>query len=124
MDNERTNEQHAEAATVEEAEALRAALADREAELLARSESERHLLDRYREALLAGEPDIDPALVTGDSLDAIDTTFAAAKEMVDRLRGELTPGVQRVSPGAPGRRVTGPATAFEKIREGLARRAS
>lgn len=104
-------------------DALEQALAEKEAELLARSESERELLTRYREVLLAGDPGVDPSLVTGETLAEIDASFIAAREVADRARGSM-PFATRVSPGAPGRRVTGPTTPFEKIREGLARRAS
>ena len=103
--------------------ALQQALAEKDAELLARSESERELLARYREVLLAGDTGVDPALVAGETLAAIDESFAKALEIADRARGTLGPGMQRVSPGAPGRRRAGPATPFEKIREGLSRRA-
>jgi hypothetical protein len=104
-------------------DALQQVLAEKDAELLARSESERELLARYREVLLAGDTGVDPSLVEGDTLATIDESFAKALEIADRARGSLGPGMQRVSPGAPGRRRAGPATPFEKIREGLSRRA-
>lgn len=103
------------------AEDLRRELADKDADLIARSETEQQLLARYREALLAGDTGVDPSLVAGDTLAAIDESFARAVEVADRARGSLGPGLQRVSPGAPGRRKTGPTTPFEKIRDGLNR---
>jgi hypothetical protein len=105
-----------------ETDDLRHALAEKDAELLARSESEREMLVRYREVLLAGDTGVDPSLVEGDNLAAIDESFARARDVADRARGSLGPGMQRVSPGAPGRRKVVPTTAFEKIREGLNRR--
>lgn len=107
----------------ESEEDLRRRLADRDAELLARSESEQVMLARYREVLVASDPDVDSELVTGDTLAEIDRTFGLAREMADRIRGNLGPGMQRISPGAPGRRPPSYTTPFEKIREGLARRA-
>ncbi|MCA9821937.1 MAG: hypothetical protein KC482_11430 [Dehalococcoidia bacterium] len=102
---------------------LQQELAEKDAELLARSESERELLARYREVLLASDTGVDPALVEGETLAAIDESFLRARETADLARGSLGPGLQRVSPGAPGRRKLGPTTPFEKIREGLSRRA-
>jgi hypothetical protein len=92
-------------------------------QLLARSESEQELLRRYREVLLAADTGVDPSLVKGETLAEIDASFAAARDVADRARGSMGPGITRVSPGSPGRRSTGPATPFEKIRDGLARRA-
>jgi hypothetical protein len=98
-------------------------LAEKEAELLARSETEHQLLARYREALLAGDRGVDPALVQGETLAEIEASFEAAREIADRARGSMGPGMRYVSPGAPGRRAGGPTTPFEKIRDGLERRA-
>lgn len=112
-----------EGTTGQTEDALRRELAERDAELLARSESEQAMLARYRDVLLASDPDVDGQLVTGDTLAEIDRTFDLAREMADRIRGNLGPGMQRISPGAPGRRPPSYTTPFEKIREGLARRA-
>jgi hypothetical protein len=103
--------------------ALQQQLAEKDAELLARSETEQQLLTRYREVLLASDAGVDPSLVAGETLAAIDVSFEAAREIADRARTPMGPGMRYVSPGAPGRRGGGPATPFEKIRDGLARRA-
>jgi hypothetical protein len=104
-------------------DAVERAEAVTEAELLARSETEQQLLARYREVLLAGDRGVDPSLVKGDTLAEIDASFETAREIADRARGSMGPGMRYVSPGAPGRRGGGPTTPFEKIRDGLARRA-
>lgn len=113
-----TGESHDAGAQASQAEAVEAA-----AELLGRSESEQQLLTRYREVLLASDVGVDPSLVKGETLAEIDTSFAAAREVADRARQAVGPGMRHVSAGAPGRRNIGPATPFEKIRDGLARRA-
>jgi hypothetical protein len=100
-----------------------AAGAGDDGQLLARSESEQELLSRYREVLLASDTGIDPSLVKGETLAEIDASFVAARDVADRARGSMGPGITRVSPGSPGRRSIGPSTPFEKIRDGLARRA-
>lgn len=89
-------------------------------EVIAQSEGERLLLDRLREALIASDPEVDPSLVGGASLVELETSFAQAKAVAERLKGiVLRQGVERISPGAPGRTIGGPRTPFEKIREGL-----
>jgi hypothetical protein len=80
----------------------------------------RALLERYRSALLASDPSIPADLVTGETADAIETSFNAARELVTRIRGELsTQAAQAIPAGAPGRVRGAPMTAFEKIRQGL-----
>lgn len=102
------------------AQELAEALAERDAELLAHTETEQVLLTRLRDALLASDPEVDPELVSGTTIAELEESFAKAKAVSERLRGIiLAPGVERVPAGAPGRTPAGPRTAFEKIREGL-----
>jgi len=88
----------------------------------AHEQATRRLLDRLRHALAASEPGLDPALVTGDTLEEVEASFAAARGLVSRVRE----AVQReaavaVPAGSPARSVAAPATSFEKIRAGLGR---
>ena len=102
---------------------LREALAKRDTQLLARMENEQELLQRLREALLASDPEVDPDLVTGDSLAELEESFAKAKAVASRLRDVILPqGATRVPAGAPGRVRIAPSTPFQKIREGLSGR--
>lgn len=82
----------------------------------------RDLVARYRAALLASDPAIEPALVAGESADEVEASFVAAQRLVagirDAVRREHTPPVPA---GAPGRAATGPHTAYDKIRAGLSR---
>jgi hypothetical protein len=102
-------------------EALRAALAARDDELAAAQESNRRAAVRLRESLLAAEPALDPELVTGETVDEIDASFAAAKTLLERVReGVKKEQSARVPAGAPGRTAgTAALTPFEKIRAGL-----
>lgn len=98
--------------------------AELRSELEAHRQSNRALLSRIREGLLASEPSVSPELVTGDTLEELEQSFAAAVALVSRVReaveAERPPAV---GGGAPGRApLFGPQSAFEKIREGLAAR--
>lgn len=106
-------------------EQLLAALGEKEEALARRAEAERALLERYRLALLATEPAIPAELVAGESAEEIEASFAAAKELAERVRrGVRAEDARRVPAGAPGRAGGGPLSAFEKIRAGLAARSS
>ena len=82
----------------------------------------RDLVARYRAALLASDPAIEPELVAGDTADEVEASFIAAQRLVagirDALRREQAPPVPA---GAPGRAAIGPHTAYDKIRAGLSR---
>ena len=97
-------------------EALQASAADAEARASAGAL-------RYREMVLAAEPDLPPDLVGGDSVDAVDESLARARQTVAQVRQRLEQQAQalRIPPGAPAR--TGPdlagLSATEKIRLGL-----
>lgn len=88
---------------------------------LAEAEKANHLLlERLRAALLASEPAIDPAMVTGDTADKIEASFAAARDLVRRLRDAVqSEAAAAVPAGAPGRTPPQPGSAFAKIRAGL-----
>ena len=80
-------------------------------------------LTRYREALLAGAPEVPSELVQGDTVTALDETFARAKGLVEQVqrRVESRAARERVPAGAPAR--GGPDLSSlspqEKIRLGL-----
>lgn len=44
---------------------------------------------RYREAMLRAEPELPPELVSGDSIDAVDVSLAAARRTVAAIRSRL-----------------------------------
>lgn len=77
-------------------------------------------LERLREALIATDATIDPALVGGENVAELDVSFARA-----RAAAEHTARTVRASEGtpigaaAPGRTPVPPRSAFEKIRKGL-----
>lgn len=106
----------------EENAALRGQLAEREAALAEALERNRDAAARLREALLAGEPALDPALVSGDSVAEVEASFAAARALLERVReGVRREQAANIPAGAPGRsRGAGAMSAFEKIRAGLA----
>ena len=77
---------------------------------------------RLREALLASEPAINPALVGGDSLEALEASFASAQAAVSRIREMLRAEMAAAIPaGNTDRRTSIPATRLEKIRCGPCR---
>ena len=82
-------------------EALRVVEGERDSLL----ETARTHAARYREALLAAAPEVPPDLVTGDTLEAIDASLAAARRTVavvqQRLNAAGSPA--RVPAGAPAR---------------------
>lgn len=74
---------------LEELEAVATAEAAQLAEARAAIEAERErtrlVLARYREAVLAAEPDLPPELVRGDSLEELDVAVAAARSAVAEI---------------------------------------
>jgi hypothetical protein len=92
------------------------------AELEASRQQERAAVERLREALLASEPALEPAMLTGETVAEVEERFAAATALIARLRDRAhAESAARVPAGAPGRTTNRPRTAFEKIREGLSR---
>lgn len=87
---------------------------------------ERDAAARYRELVVRSEPSLPPDLIAGDTVDAIDASLAAAREVAARVRShiEAQAHASRVPAGAPQR--TGPdlaaMTPDEKINYGLAQR--
>lgn len=79
------------------------------------------LLERFRAALCASEPAIDAAIVRGETLEEVETSFAEAKALVARVREQVRKEGVTVSAGAPGRVPRVPVSAFDKIRAGLTR---
>ncbi len=81
---------------------------------------------RYREQALQQAPELPEELVTGDTVEEIDTALQRARETVSNVRGRLESEAQagRVPAGAPPR--SGPdlsaMSADEKIRFGLQQR--
>lgn len=97
----------------DELDALRRQLAGRAAANAA-------ALARLREALIASDPAIDPAMVAGDSLEEIEGSFAAARAMAERIREAVRrEQATGIPAGSGGRAGALPATPFEKIRSGL-----
>jgi chromosome segregation ATPase len=104
------------AAQADEIEALRAVAAAADGRLAAAAR-------RYRDVLLAAEPELPADLIAGDSIEAVDESVARARTTVAQVRQHLEQQARelRVSPGAParaGRDLAG-LSAAEKIRLGL-----
>lgn len=100
--------------------ALHTLLAERDAALAAAGETRQVLLERLRAALLASEPALDPELVHGETLEELEASFAAARELVARIREAVRRDAPApIPPGAPGRTPPQPHTPFAKIRAGL-----
>ena len=79
-------------------------------------------IGRLRQALIASEPGLDSALVTGETVEEVEASFAAARELVRRVRESVRREAAAAVPaGSPGRVTAVPGTPFEKIRSGLGR---
>ena len=72
-----------------------------------------------REALLAAHDDLTADDLAGESAEEVRERYVAARERIAREEREARGAP--VPAGAPGRFAPEPASAFEKIREGLAR---
>lgn len=127
---EPTPEVLAELAAVAEAEAnaavaMESELAAARLALAAERLALREAVGRYRAALLAGAPEVPAELVVGETLDAVDASFAAAREAMVRIRAEVAVefGREEGFPvGAPAREDVGSGegmSAAEKIAYGL-----
>lgn len=103
-----------------ELDSLRAAVDERDLALAAHAEANRAMLDRVRSALLASEPSVLPELVTGDTLEEVEASFAAALALVHRVRHAVAEEHSTPVPaGSPGRTLPQPGSAFDKICSGL-----
>jgi chromosome segregation ATPase len=115
------------AAATDAASAFDADLSSMRALLEEAAERERDAAARYRELVLRTEPALPPDLVAGETIDAVDASLAAAREIAGRVRSHIEAQAQtaRVPAGAPHR--AGPDTSAmtpeQKIRYGLAQRA-
>jgi chromosome segregation ATPase len=116
---------------------LSASLREAEAQLAARDEelaalrqevealraSLKAAASKYRDALLASQPEVPPDLVTGETVEEVDQQLEAALRMVAQLRGHLETQAQalRVPSGAPARRAPdlSALSPTEKIVHGL-----
>ena len=78
---------------------------------------------KYRDALLASQPEVPPDLVGGETVEEVDQQLEAALRMVAQLRGHLESQAQalRVPTGAPARRAPdlSALSPAEKIVHGL-----
>jgi hypothetical protein len=113
-----------EALAEAELEELRRARADLEAE----RDRSLLILARYREALLAAEPELPPELVRGENLEELDASLesarAAVAEIRARLQAQSSVAGRGFPVGAPARGSASKAglSAAEKIRRGLEER--
>ena len=104
--------------------ALEAALAEAQRELARQRNLTRQAVARYRDALLAAEPDLPP----GDTLEDIEATATSARDAVQRIRERVASERPRGFPvGAPARSVErghahSTLSAHEKIAAGLQER--
>ncbi len=110
------------------ASALESALAEAQRELARQRNLTRQAVARYREALLAAEPELPPDLVRGDTLEEIEATATSARSAVQRIRERVATERPRGFPtGAPARSVErghahSTMSAHEKIAAGLQER--
>lgn len=97
------------------AEALTAAQAQRAADAA-----------RYRDLLLAAHPEVPPALVAGETIEAVEASLETAQSTVEQVRQRLEAEGARapIPAGAPPRRAPdlSALSAAEKIAYGLAAR--
>ena len=94
------------------------------AELEAQTARETAAVAEYKRLLLNTEPTLDPALITGDSFEAVRLSFEAARQALNHIRHELRAEMAaKVAPQLPiGRSTPGaPRTPLEKIKDGLSR---
>lgn len=120
--------------------ALRSALADANArydaaaedasalrlEAEAASARERDAAARYRDLMLRAEPALPVEMIAGDTLDAIDASVVAAREIVTRVRSHIDAQStgSRVPAGSPQRAAADVSgmSPQQKIRYGLEQR--
>lgn len=84
--------------------------------------------ERYRDLVVRTEPELPPEMITGEDIDAIEASAAAAREMVERVRSRIgqVRNVPRIPAGSPQRGApdVSALSPEQKIRLGLERRAS
>jgi hypothetical protein len=69
---------------------------------------------RLKTALAATVDGLDPSLIAGETLEEVESSFAALRDF-----GASRAAAVRIPAGAPARLASTPETPFEKIREGL-----
>lgn len=111
----------------ERARGLEEALAATQRELARQRDLASVAVARYREAVLAAEPDLPPEMVRGESIEDVDASIAAARTMVARVRERVEarrPSERGFPAGAPARESSarGHLTARQKIAAGLQER--
>lgn len=111
----------------ERARTLEEALAAAQRELTRQRDLASAAVARYREAVLAAEPDLPPEIVRGESIEEIDASIVAARTMVARVRERVEarrPSERGFPAGAPARDPSPRThlTAREKIAVGLQER--
>lgn len=82
---------------------------------------------RYRDLAVRSEPALPPDMITGDTIEAVDASLTAARELAGRVRSHIEEQTQaaRIPAGSPNRRTpdVSAMTPEQKIRYGLAQRA-
>ena len=111
----------------ERARRLEAALAAAQHELARQRDLACTAVARYREAVLAAEPDLPPEMVRGQSIEDVDASIVAARTMVARVRERVEsrrPSERGFPAGASARESSaqGHLTARQKIAAGLQER--
>lgn len=115
------------AAELEAGNPMEQALAEAQREIAHQRSLTRQAVARYRDALLAAEPDLPPELVQGETLEDVDAAAEAARTTVARIRNRVAAERPRSFPiGAPARTPDRPhpMTSHEKIAAGLQDRLS
>ena len=106
---------------------LRSALEQRDLEIEALRSRLASATARYREALLVAAPEIPEELVVGESPEEVETSLASARQMVERVRGQIESQIagERVPSGAPvrGGQDFSDMSSREKIAHALTQRA-
>lgn len=84
---------------------LRASLSQRDAELAGLRGQLAAGASKYREALVAATPEVPAELITGVTPEELDASLATARQMVERIRGQVQPQANalRVPAGVPVR---------------------
>lgn len=96
-----TERPQAEAEPAAEVERLQTQVVELEAERVALRERLALAVAKYRVQLLASAPEVPEEMVVGGSVEVVDAAFAAARDLVERVRRKLE--AQAVLPVREGR---------------------
>jgi hypothetical protein len=97
-------------------------LAEARAALAAARDETAEVLERYRQAILAANPELPEEMLQAGTLATLEASHEAAIALVEDVRRGLA-NAPRVPAGSPGREGAAvPATAGDKIRLGLSLR--